>query len=357
MPRAALLSIHARVEGTTPTVWEEAPLVQVWGPRYSAYVIAAADRAVFTVGRLPDEGGSRRAAEDIATRLDAFLDGRVMGAGEAARGIGVRHPNALRYGAPTGRILIRWDGARRPTVWTVPPPTIDPLDARQELVRRYIHVFGPTTPEAFAEWAGVSSAVARTTFAGLAPSLVPVRGPIGDGWILSSDEATFRAPLPRSPRGVDPTTGGGTFFLVVGRPRTSPNRVEPASVRSSRVPTTRRAWCRHIPGPAARTAAVQLSFRAGLRPSHADARPLSDAVPRLQRFRRDRRPSEQRDRSDNSVINTDPPIGASTVDSIGQPVVSRSIRAAMMKSLRESPPTEWVDRRTTSRPQPTSSSG
>ena len=36
MPRAALLSIHARVEGTTPTAWEEAPLVQVWGPRYSA---------------------------------------------------------------------------------------------------------------------------------------------------------------------------------------------------------------------------------------------------------------------------------------------------------------------------------
>jgi hypothetical protein len=123
MPRAALLSIHARVEGTAQTAWEEAPLIQVWGPRYSAYVIATADRAVFTVGRLPDDAGSRRAAEDIATRLDAFLDGRVMGADEAARGIGVRHPNALRYGAPTGRILIHWDGARRPTIWTLPPPT------------------------------------------------------------------------------------------------------------------------------------------------------------------------------------------------------------------------------------------
>src|SRR6266511_2843443 len=43
--------------------------------------------------------------------------------------------------------------------------------------------------------------------------------------------------------------------------------------------------------------------------------------------------------------------------SSGQPPASRSIRAAMMKSLRESPRTEWVVRRTTRRPQATSSSG
>jgi hypothetical protein len=218
MPRAALLSIHARVEGTTPASWEDPSLVQVWGPRYSAYVIAAADRAVFTVGRLPDDAGSRRAAEDIATRLDAFLDGREMGAGDAARGIGLRHPNALRYGAPTGRILIRWDGARRPTIWTVPPPTIDPLDGGRELVRRYIHVFGPATPEAFAEWAGVSLAVARTTFVGLGPSLISVRAPIGDGWILAADEATFRAPAPPG-AAARFLPSGDAFFLLQGADR------------------------------------------------------------------------------------------------------------------------------------------
>src|SRR5438105_14706097 len=55
MPRAALLSIHARVEGTGPSTWEDPSLVQLWGPRYSAYVIPARDLAVFTLGRLPDE--------------------------------------------------------------------------------------------------------------------------------------------------------------------------------------------------------------------------------------------------------------------------------------------------------------
>ena len=42
MPRAALLSIHARVDGTEPGTWEDPSLVQVWGPRFSAYVVARA---------------------------------------------------------------------------------------------------------------------------------------------------------------------------------------------------------------------------------------------------------------------------------------------------------------------------
>src|SRR5262249_16742575 len=40
MPRAALLSIHARMAGTEPASWEDPSLVQVWGPRFSAYVVA-----------------------------------------------------------------------------------------------------------------------------------------------------------------------------------------------------------------------------------------------------------------------------------------------------------------------------
>jgi len=217
MPRAALLSIHARVEGTTATALDDPSLVQVWGPRYSAYVIAARDLAFFTLGRLPDEGKGRSRAEDMANRLDTFLAGRAVGRDEAGRGVGV-HPNALRYGAPTGRILIRWDGARQPTVWTVPPPAIDPADARHELLRRYLHVFGPGTPEGFAEWAGVSSVAARAAFAGRGLSLVRVRTPIGDGWILAADETRFRSSqLAAAPARLLPS--GDTFFLLQGADR------------------------------------------------------------------------------------------------------------------------------------------
>ena len=36
------------------------------------------------------------------------------------------NPNSLRYAAATGTVLIRWEGARLPVVWTVPPPQVSP---------------------------------------------------------------------------------------------------------------------------------------------------------------------------------------------------------------------------------------
>lgn len=191
MPRAAVLSLHARMAGTRHDVWEDPALVQLWGPHHAAYAVAAADRAVFTLGRLPDDDGSRRRADDLADRLERFLDGRRLPYGEAGRGIGVA-PNALRYAAPTGRVVIRWDGARAPTIWTVRAPALDPLAARLELARRHLTVYGPTTPEVFGRWSSVGLAGGRRTYAALAPELVPVRTPIGDAWILAADEPPFR---------------------------------------------------------------------------------------------------------------------------------------------------------------------
>jgi hypothetical protein len=217
MPRAAVLSIHARVQGTGPNSWEDRSLVQLWGPRFSAYVVAARDLAVFSLGRLPGAAKGRRVAEDLAARLDAFLDGRTMTYGEAGEGLGVI-PNSLRYAATTGRVLIRWEGARQPTIWTVSPPDVDPHGARLELARRYLHVFGPGTPAGFSQWAGIGPADGHAAFDGLAGSLTPVRTPIGAGWILARDEPTFRAPAgPAAPARLLPS--GDAYFLLQGADR------------------------------------------------------------------------------------------------------------------------------------------
>jgi Winged helix DNA-binding domain len=106
-----------------------------------------------------------------------------MSYGEAGRALGV-HPNRLRFAAATGTVLIRWEGARRPTVWTVPPPAVDPRDARLELARRYLHIYGPATPEAFGRWAGIGLRHGVAAFEALGRSLTPVRTPVGDAWIL-----------------------------------------------------------------------------------------------------------------------------------------------------------------------------
>jgi hypothetical protein len=217
MPRAALLSIHARVRGARPSIWEHSSLVQLWGPRYSTYVVPARDRALFSLARLPDEGRGRQRAEEVADRLHAFLDGRRMGDAEAGHALGW-NPGRFRYAAPTGRVLIRWDGARQPTIWTVPPPEVDPLEARRELARRYLHVFGPATPASFAKWAGIGLAQAAATFGALARSLSAVRTPIGDAWILSRDEPAFHAsPGPLAPARLLPS--GDAYYLLQGADR------------------------------------------------------------------------------------------------------------------------------------------
>lgn len=217
VPRSALHALHARVEGIGPTAWEDPALVQVWGPRYTAYLVPAGDHAVFTLGRLPEVGRIRRRAEDLAARLHAHLDGRRQPYGEAGRALGV-HPNSLRYASLTGTVLIRWDGAAQPAVWTVPPPAIDPAQARLELARRYLHASGPTTPDAFADWAGIPRARGRDAFDALSESLKPVRTPIGDRWILASDEPMLLSP-PRPPHAARLLPSGDPYFLLQGSDR------------------------------------------------------------------------------------------------------------------------------------------
>jgi hypothetical protein len=195
MPRAALLSIHARVEGAAPSTWEDPSLVQVWGPRYNVYVVSAHDLPVFTLARLPDGGKTRRKAEDLAGRVHTLLDGARMRYDDAGQALGV-HGNALRYAALTGTLAIRWEGARRPVVWTVPPPEIERRQATLELARRFLHVFGPATPRGFGGWSGIGGRSAVEAFDDLAGELLPVRTPPGDAWLLDRDEAALREPEP-----------------------------------------------------------------------------------------------------------------------------------------------------------------
>lgn len=217
MPRAALLSLHARVDGIDQTSWDDPSLVQLWGPRFNVFVVAEADIPVFSLGRLPDDEDGRQVAQDLAAQLDAHLDGRSMRDGEAAKALGVHH-NRLRYAAPTGRVLIRWGGARAPTIRTVPSPEVDPREARLELARRFLRVFGPATDGGFAKWAGIKPREAEAAFAALGTSLTPVRTPIGEAWILARDEADFRAaPVPAAPARLLPS--GDAYYLCWGADR------------------------------------------------------------------------------------------------------------------------------------------
>ena len=216
MPRAALLSLHARIEGVGPSTWEDPSLAQLWGPRYSTYVVPKRDFALFSLGRLPDNANGRERAERTAERLHAGLGGARMTDREVGRAIGLG--NAMRYAATTGTVAIRWEGARAPVVWTVDAPAIDPSDACLELARRHLHIFGPTTPAAFARWAGISRRAAAAAYASLDGSLLPVRSPLGDEWLLADDESAMRS-AETTPAPARLLPSGDAYFLLDGRER------------------------------------------------------------------------------------------------------------------------------------------
>jgi hypothetical protein len=217
VPRAALIALHARVEGIRPDDWEHPSLAQLWGPRFTVFVVARQDVPVFSLGTLPDDERGRRQAVGLADRLEELLDGEVRTYSWAGHTMG-EHPNRLRYAGATGRVLIRWDGARQPTVWTVASPEVEPPDARRELARRWLHVCGPSDATAFARWAGIAPRAGRSLFESLRAELVAVRTPLGGAWILASDEAAFREA--RSPGAAAPSRArilsSGDPYLMAG---------------------------------------------------------------------------------------------------------------------------------------------
>lgn len=217
VPRSALHALHARVTGVDPDAWQDDALVQVWGPRYTVYVVPAGDHVPFTLGRLPQRGRLRDRAQQLAERLREHLDGRRSPMDPVGEALGV-HPNTLRYAALTGTVLIRWAGARQPVVWTVPRADLSSAEALEQLVRRYLHFMGPSTEASFVRWGGIDEASAAAAFATLRPSLVTVRTPLGTAQILAADEPSFRrAHSARSTARLLPS--GDPYYLLWGADR------------------------------------------------------------------------------------------------------------------------------------------
>jgi DNA glycosylase AlkZ-like len=185
-PRDALLGLHARVTDCEPSAWEHPRLIQTYSPRRAVYVLPKDDFGVFTIGRLPRDPVARRALEDRAERACRELATQPR----PAPGL-----PGHRDVCATGRFAVRWTTSTV-HVWEHPRPAIDPETARIELCRRHVHAFGPTTPAAFAWWAGVSPRDAKRSFDVLAPELMPVDYDGHPSWILSADSSAIAAAQP-----------------------------------------------------------------------------------------------------------------------------------------------------------------
>jgi len=185
-PRDALLGMHARVEACESSAWQDSRLIQTYSPRRAVYVLPAKDFGIFTIGRLPRDPEARQAVEDLAEEACRALHGEEQ-LGSGGRGV--------RTACMTGRIAVRWTTSAL-YVREHERPATDPETARLELCRRHVHAFGPTTPAAFAWWAGVPVQEARKTFDLIADELVPVDLAGHEAWIQAADEPAFRSAGP-----------------------------------------------------------------------------------------------------------------------------------------------------------------
>lgn len=136
IPRAGVMSLHARVEGTQPDSWEDPSVVQIWFRGGADYIVPRADAGVFTLGSYPRDPEDGRRLETLADDIHRVTEGRTLRVAEVSERLRLAHQTHVRGVAVTGRVHIRWDASN---IWLIPVerPAIDVGDARRELARRF----------------------------------------------------------------------------------------------------------------------------------------------------------------------------------------------------------------------------
>ena len=93
-------------------------------------------------------------------------------------------------------------------IWLDGPLGGDVPAARIELVRRFVHAYGPATPVHFAAWTGIGVAEARQRFVELGADLVEAKLDGAVAWLLADDADVLD----------DPPTASGARLLPAGDP-------------------------------------------------------------------------------------------------------------------------------------------
>jgi DNA glycosylase AlkZ-like len=250
---AAELAIGRRIVGATRSdvqraLWQDRTLIKTFGPRGTVHLLATADLPMWTgalsalpivVGQHPEpvrfssaEGDEVIAAighalEDdeltfdeltdaiqqrtgpwaVERTMDAFQDKwprwRQLTSAAAHRGV-------LCFGPNKGR-NVTYTNPHRWLAGFVPD---DGRVAVRAFVRRYLHVFGPATPEHFARWLGATPRSARAVFQSLGDDLEPVDVDGERAWVAAGDTDVPSRP----PRGIR-LLPYFDAYVVAGQPR------------------------------------------------------------------------------------------------------------------------------------------
>ena len=218
----ALAALRARSTDPLPR-----DTVTVNAFRGSPYVVPRADARVFTAALVPEDEAGLKSLVGSASAKEVIAEGYEVGealslVAAAARDGLADGPldrdafhQAMRERLPGG--LLPWcRGCQshhvRPGFWRAlgplevtvmpekatwalaDPPSMSLDDARAELVRRFLRVFGPATHSQLASWAQTAASHAKQLFEGIKDELEPAAVEGRRGFVLASDLGRLEAP-------------------------------------------------------------------------------------------------------------------------------------------------------------------
>ncbi|MEZ0240041.1 MAG: hypothetical protein ACAH65_04515, partial [Chloroflexota bacterium] len=78
VPRAGVISLHARVRDTKPDSWDDPSVVQIWFRGGTDYIVPRADAGIFTLGSYPRDPERAAEAERLADDIHRVAGGRTL---------------------------------------------------------------------------------------------------------------------------------------------------------------------------------------------------------------------------------------------------------------------------------------
>jgi Winged helix DNA-binding domain len=222
---AAELSIAMRIQGATRTtvrnaIWDDHELIKTYGPRGTVHLLAADDLPMWMAAlsaipaHSPFPDGVRltpqqaeqivdaigHALEDSELTIDELDRAIVNLAGEwagdrvmpAFQDLWPRWRQAVAIAAYRGVLCFGPNKGRRVT-YTNPrrwlrgfkPASED--QAIEAVITRYLHAYGPATPQHFAQWIGAPAAWAAERFERLSRKLTKINFDGTPAWVASDD--------------------------------------------------------------------------------------------------------------------------------------------------------------------------
>ncbi|WP_329335202.1 winged helix DNA-binding domain-containing protein [Streptomyces sp. NBC_00663] len=227
---AAELSVGVRSTALTradvrSALWEDRSLVKTHGPRGTVHLLPTAELPLWcaalpavpsgTSGQAPDVRLSEKQAEEVVAAIGDALDGVHLTIDElseevvartgpwagdlvmpAFQALWPRWRQVLHRASQSGALCFGPNRGRKVT-YTRPPhfAPLPPDEAVRELLRRYLHAYGPSTPAWFAKWLAAPAGWAGRLFERMAEAgeieRVGVAGVggawMGDAWVAAGD--------------------------------------------------------------------------------------------------------------------------------------------------------------------------